>query len=84
MISVGGELGCYGQKKIRTPRIDAMAAEGTRFTHHYTGAMGKWGLGPVGSTGDPNQQGFDRFFGYNCQVFAASKAACWKAGFACR
>jgi len=41
--------------------------------HGYvTGAMGKWGLGPVGSTGDPNRQGFDLFFGYNCQAVAHS------------
>src|SRR6185437_11615696 len=33
----------------------------------YTiGAFGKWGLGPVGSTGDPLKQGIDRFFGFNC------------------
>jgi len=128
-----GELGCYGQRKIRTPHIDKLAAGGTRFTRHYsgapvcaparcvlmsgrhlghaeirgnrqarksfprfdegqhpvsaalvtlaetfkaagfaTGAMGKWGLGPVGSTGDPNAQGFDLFFGYNCQAVAHS------------
>ncbi len=129
-----GELGCYGQKKIPTPNLDALAAEGTRFTQHYsgapvcapsrcvlmtgkhlghaevrgnramnkvepdkyfegqhplseaaftlamafkkagytTGAMGKWGLGPVGSSGDPNQKGFDLFFGYNCQGVAHS------------
>jgi len=124
-----GELGCYGQEKIRTPNIDRLAAEGMRFTQHYsgapvcapsrnvlmtglhlghaeirgnkqdpsaeegqwpisdsaltiaevlkqagyaTGAVGKWGLGPVGSTGDPNRQGFDFFFGYNCQAVAHS------------
>ena len=33
-----GELGCYGQKKIHTPNIDRLAAEGTRFTQHYSGA----------------------------------------------
>lgn len=120
-----GELGCYGQKKIRTPNLDRMAAEGIRFTQAYsgspvcapsrcvlmtglhtghayirdnkavqpegqepipdetvtiaeilkgagyaTGAAGKWGLGPVGSSGDPNRQGFDFFFGYNCQAHA--------------
>jgi arylsulfatase A len=37
---------------------------------YATGGFGKWGLGPVGSTGDPNRQGFDRFFGYNCQAVA--------------
>ena len=37
----------------------------------YTlGGFGKWGLGPIGSTGDPNAQGFDRFYGYNCQAVA--------------
>jgi arylsulfatase A len=128
-----GELGCYGQQKIPTPNIDRLAAEGMRFTQHYSGApvcapsrcvlmtgkhtghaeirgnlrakklfpefdegqypisnqaltvaqvfrragystaaFGKWGLGPVGSTGDPNRQGFDLFFGYNCQGVAHS------------
>ena len=130
-----GELGCYGQKKIRTPNIDKLATEGMRFTQHYsgspvcapsrctlmtgkhtghayirgndemrergdvwhdpnlegqrplpegtltigklmqkagyiTGAIGKWGLGWTGSTGDPNKQGFDFFYGYNCQRVA--------------
>ncbi len=32
-----GELGCYGQKKIKTPNIDRMAAEGMRFTNFYCG-----------------------------------------------
>jgi len=126
------ELGCYGQKKIKTPNIDKLAAEGMKFTQHYsgnpvcapsrcalmtglhtghtqvrgnkqmggkegwvlgstiggqwpikadtvtvakilkeagytTGAFGKWGLGLVGTTGDPNKQGFDHFYGYICQ-----------------
>ena len=39
---------------------------------YATGAMGKWGLGPVGSTGDPNRKGFDLFVGYNCQAVAHS------------
>ncbi|MBN1818059.1 MAG: arylsulfatase [Sedimentisphaerales bacterium] len=125
------ELGCYGQTRIRTPNIDRLAAEGMRFTQHYsgspvcapsrctlmtglhtghsyvrdnremggwergaregqlplpaqtvtlpellqaegyhTGAMGKWGLGGPDSTGEPNQQGFDQWFGYLCQRIA--------------
>jgi arylsulfatase A len=32
-----GDLGCYGQRQIKTPRIDRMAAEGTRFTQLYSG-----------------------------------------------
>lgn len=31
-----GELGCYGQEKIRTPYLDRLAAEGMRFTQAYT------------------------------------------------
>ncbi len=131
------ELGCYGQKYIKTPNIDKLAKDGIRFTQFYsgnavcapsrcnlmtgkhpghayvrnngkpdyvqdmkekegweypgqhpipdaevtiaemlkqkqyaTGAMGKWGLGHFGTTGDPNQQGFDLFYGFNCQVHA--------------
>lgn len=124
-----GDLGCYGQKTIKTPNIDKLAAQGILFSNHYsgstvcapsrsvlmtglhtghtairdnrggvgieggegqvpmdansltiaevlkqkgyaTGAFGKWGLGFIGTTGDPNKQGFDEFFGYNCQAIA--------------
>jgi len=33
-----GELGCYGQKRIQTPRIDELAAESFRFTDFHAGA----------------------------------------------
>ncbi|MDB5336484.1 MAG: sulfatase [Planctomycetaceae bacterium] len=33
-----GDLGCYGQKVIRTPSLDRMAREGLRFTQFYAGA----------------------------------------------
>lgn len=120
-----GDLGCYGQTKIKTPHLDRLAAEGVRLTQHYagnavcapsrcvlmtglhpghaqvrnnreakpegqwplaagtatlarllqqqgyvTGGFGKWGLGGPDSAGRPLQQGFDRFFGYNCQRVA--------------
>lgn len=132
------EVGCYGQKKIETPNIDALAANGMRFTQHYsgspvcaparcvlltgrhtghaqirgndewaergnvwdfaaasrdpqlegqrpmkagtrtigtllqqagykTGLVGKWGLGGPMTESVPNKQGFDFFYGYNCQ-----------------
>ena len=34
---------------------------------YLSGRFGKWGLGAPGSEGDPMNQGFDRFYGYNCQ-----------------
>lgn len=125
------ELGCYGQRKIRTPNIDRLAAEGVRFETCYsacpvcapsrcglltgrhmghaqvrnnwergkfepgalegqwpllpgtdtiarrlqaagyrTACFGKWGLGGPDTEGRPLNQGFDRFFGYNCQRHA--------------
>lgn len=32
-----GELGCFGQTKIKTPNLDKLAAEGVRLTQHYSG-----------------------------------------------
>ena len=34
---------------------------------YVSGMFGKWGLGAPGSEGDPMNQGFDRFYGLNCQ-----------------
>lgn len=45
-------------------------AEMLKQAGYNTGAFGKWGLGFVGTEGDPNKQGFDEFFGYNCQSLA--------------
>ena len=108
-----GDLGCFGQQRMKTPHLDQMAKEGMRLTQFYagstvcapsrcvlmtglhtghcfirgngkdnlrptdvtvanilkdagyrTGLAGKWGLGHEGSTGTPNQQGFDFFYGY--------------------
>lgn len=121
------ELGCYGQKHIKTPNLDQLAAGGMRFTQFYSGqavcapsrcvlmtgkhtghsavrdnreapdkaegqlpmsadevtvatllkkkgyataAIGKWGLGMFGTSGDPLKHGFDGFYGYNCQRHA--------------
>jgi len=33
-----GELGSYGQSKIKTPNLDKLAANGMRFTQHYSGS----------------------------------------------
>lgn len=42
-------------------------AELLKSAGYVNGAFGKWGLGYPGSEGDPNRQGFDTFYGYNCQ-----------------
>lgn len=122
-----GDLGCYGQELIQTPRMDQMAAEGTRYMQGYcgtsvcapsrssfftglhtghcpvrgnyevppegqlplpeetvtiaevakaagyaTGTFGKWGMGFFDTSGGPQNQGVDHFFGYNCQRHAHS------------
>jgi len=33
-----GDVGCYGQKEIKTPHLDRMAAQGMRFSQHYAGS----------------------------------------------
>tara|TARA_R110002049_G_scaffold305056_1_gene501040 strand:- start:92176 stop:93687 length:1512 start_codon:yes stop_codon:yes gene_type:complete len=47
-------------------------AESLKSAGYATGAFGKWGLGPSRSEGSPIKQGFDRYFGYNCQRNAHS------------
>ena len=39
---------------------------------YRTGAFGKWGLGYIGTSGDPSNQGIDEFYGFNCQKLAHS------------
>lgn len=45
-------------------------AEALKDAGYATGAFGKWGLGFIGTEGDPGNQGFDEFYGYNCQRIA--------------
>lgn len=49
------------------PEESYTLAEALQKAGYTTGAFGKWGLGYPGSEGDPNRQGFDTFYGYNCQ-----------------
>src|SRR6186997_250637 len=32
-----GDIGAFGQTKIRTPNLDRLAKDGMRFTHYYSG-----------------------------------------------
>lgn len=45
-------------------------AEMLKTKGYVNGAFGKWGLGFIDTEGDPNTQGFDEFYGYNCQRLA--------------
>ena len=59
------EIKPIGQHPI--PSSTFTIAEALKERGYQTGAFGKWGLGNPGSEGAPENQGFDRFFGYNCQ-----------------
>jgi arylsulfatase A len=37
---------------------------------YITAAFGKWALGFINTSGDPQKKGFDEFYGYNCQTLA--------------
>ncbi|MGD8699850.1 MAG: arylsulfatase [Gemmatimonadales bacterium] len=62
------DLALEGQRPLPagTHTIGTMLQE----AGYVTGAIGKWGLGGPGSTGEPNRQGFDHWFGYLCQRIA--------------
>lgn len=49
------------------PDSEITIAELMKEAGYVTGAIGKWGIGYPGSEGDPINQGFDFFYGYNCQ-----------------
>jgi arylsulfatase A-like enzyme len=49
---------------------DVTVAELLKSRGYATGGFGKWGLGYEGTTGHPNRQGFDEFFGQYLQVHA--------------
>jgi arylsulfatase A-like enzyme len=58
--------------QLPLPKDEPCLAEGLAAQGYATAAFGKWGLGMFGSSGDPLQRGFARFFGYNCQRHAHS------------
>jgi arylsulfatase A-like enzyme len=68
-----GHTPIRGNKEVRPegqwplPDSTYTIAELLKNQGYATGAFGKWGLGYPGSEGDPLKQGFDTFYGYNCQ-----------------
>ncbi|NNF33171.1 MAG: arylsulfatase [Saprospiraceae bacterium] len=54
-----------GQRPL--PDSILTVAEMLQEAGYRTGMVGKWGLGAPTTEGVPNRQGFDFFYGYNCQ-----------------
>jgi arylsulfatase A len=62
----------YKTRNGQSPLSDqaVTVAELLKTSGYATGLIGKWGLGDTGTSGDPNKQGFDFFYGYTDQVLA--------------
>jgi arylsulfatase A-like enzyme len=69
-IRANWEIKAEGQKPL--PAETVTVAEILKSAGYATGVTGKWGMGMFDTTGSPLKQGFDRFFGYNCQRHAHS------------
>ena len=61
-----------GEGQLPLPAETVTVAEILRGAGYATACMGKWGMGMFNTTGSPLTQGFDHFFGYNCQRHAHS------------
>lgn len=64
---IRGNKGVEPEGQWPIPDSAVTIAEVLKKGGYVTGDFGKWGLGPVASSGDPVKQGFDYFYGYNCQ-----------------
>ena len=53
-----------GEGRVPLRRQDITVAEVLKRAGYVTGMTGKWGLGEPNTTGEPNRQGFDEWFGY--------------------
>jgi arylsulfatase A-like enzyme len=66
---VPGQSGAAARRLPLRPQ-DVTIAEALKTSGYATGVVGKWGLGEPGTTGIPNRQGFDHFYGYLNQTHA--------------
>lgn len=61
----GGVVGLAGNKgRVPIKSKDVTVAEVLKTKGYKTGMIGKWGLGEPNTTGEPNKQGFDYFYGF--------------------
>jgi arylsulfatase A-like enzyme len=65
-----GHARIRGNARVPLEPGDVTVAEVLKSAGYATGLVGKWGLGEPDSTGVPNRQGFDTFFGYLNQQHA--------------
>ena len=63
--------------QLPIPDETITVAEKLKEADYATACIGKWGLGYPMSEGDPLNQGFDYFYGYNCQRHAHSYYPLW-------
>jgi arylsulfatase A len=68
--AIRGNKGVEPEGDWPLPKATITIAELLKTKGYATGAFGKWGLGFPSSEGDPLQQGFDTFYGYNSQALA--------------
>jgi len=59
-----------GNARVPLTPDDVTVAKAMKQAGYATGLVGKWGLGEADSTGIPNKQGFDYFYGYLSQLHA--------------
>jgi arylsulfatase A-like enzyme len=67
---IRGNKGWEPEGQWPLPADAYTVAEMLKEAGYVTGAFGKWGLGFIDTEGDPNKQGFDEFYGFNCQSLA--------------
>jgi arylsulfatase A-like enzyme len=60
----GGVLDQNQARRVPLEPEDVTVAEVLKTRGYVTGMTGKWGLGEPASTGEPNRQGFDEWFGF--------------------
>ena len=69
-IRANQELKVEGQLPL--PAGSITVAQALKGSGYATACAGKWGMGMFDTTGSPLKNGFDHFFGYNCQRHAHS------------
>lgn len=62
--TVRGNAGTRGREAQTLRADDVTVARALQQAGYATGLIGKWGLGELGTSGEPGKQGFDYFFGY--------------------